>query len=231
MRQTHRRSVPAAAAREPSEPEVLPARRLPRGTWLGVLVVGAGLFELLQQALIATKNPNLVPSLILVGSVAIPGAFVAFIYSRRLPYDVPGGVLAVVALTGGVIGVIVAGTLEYATLRHLGTLPMIAVGLIEETAKLIVPALLLLGGRYRRPADGLLIGVASGAGFAVLETMGYGFVVLIISHGNLSAVDGVLMTRGLLSPAAHMTWTGLTAAALWSAAASGWSRQIGRAHV
>jgi RsiW-degrading membrane proteinase PrsW (M82 family) len=149
---------------------------------------------------------------------------VAFIYSRRLPYDVPGGVLAVVALTGGVIGVIVAGTLEYATLRHLGTLPMIAVGLIEETAKLIVPALLVLWGRYRRPADGLLIGVASGAGFAVLETMGYGFVVLIISHGNLSAVDGVLMTRGLLSPAAHMTWTGLTAAALWSAAASGWSR-------
>jgi hypothetical protein len=35
---------------------------------------------------------------------------VAFIYSRRLPYDAPGGVLAVVALTGGVIGVIVAGT-------------------------------------------------------------------------------------------------------------------------
>jgi hypothetical protein len=96
--------VPAAAAREPSEPEFFPARRLPRGTWLGVLVVGAGLFELLQQALIATKNPNLVPSLILVGSVAIPGAFVAFIYSRRPPYDVPGGVLAVVALTGGVIG-------------------------------------------------------------------------------------------------------------------------------
>ena len=86
---------------------------------------------------------------------------------------------------------------------------LIAVGLIEETAKLIVPALLLLLGRYRRPADGLLIGVASGAGFAVLETMGYGFVVLIISHGNLSAVDGVLMTRGLLSPAAHADLTGL----------------------
>ena len=85
-------------------------------------------------------------------------------------------------------------------MRHLGTLPMIAVGLIEETAKLMLPALLLLLGRYRRPADGLLIGVASGAGFAVLETMGYGFVVLIISHGNLSAVDGVLMTRGTAQP-------------------------------
>ena len=89
MRQTHRRAVPAAAAREPSEPEFFPARRLPRGAWLGVLVVGAGLFELLQQALIATKNPNLVPSLILVGSVVIPGAFVAFIYTGGCPTTCP----------------------------------------------------------------------------------------------------------------------------------------------
>jgi RsiW-degrading membrane proteinase PrsW (M82 family) len=28
--------------------------------------------------------------------------------------------------------------------------------------------------------------------------------------------------RGLLSPAAHMAWTGLTATALWYAAARGW---------
>src|ERR1700722_10799113 len=104
MRPTHWRAVPAVAAREPYEPEFVPARRLPRGTWLGVLVVGAGLFELLQQALLATKNPNLVPSLILVGSVAIPGAFVAFIYSRELAYGVPGGEIADVALTGGAFG-------------------------------------------------------------------------------------------------------------------------------
>lgn len=192
--------------------------------WLVVLVVSVGLFEPLQQSLIVTHNPNLVPALIFVGSLAVPASFVAFVYGRRLPYDVPGSLLIVTAATGGVIGVVVAGTLEYETLRKLGTLPMIGVGLIEETAKLIVPALILLWGRYRRPADGLLIGVASGAGFAVLETMGYSFVTLILSHGNLSAVDGVLQTRGLLSPAAHMARTALTAAALWWAAASGWSR-------
>jgi RsiW-degrading membrane proteinase PrsW (M82 family) len=215
---------PVAPVRAPSGPGFSPGPRLPRGSWLGVLAVGVGLFEALQQALIATGNPNLVPALIFVGSIAIPAAFVAFLYGRRLPYDVPGGVLAVTAVTGGVIGVVVAGTLEYATLRRLGTLPMITVALIEETAKLIIPVLLLLWHRYRLPADGLLIGVASGAGFAVLETMGYSFVTLILSHGDLSAVDGVLIFRGLLSPAAHMAWTGLAAAALWAAAASRWSR-------
>jgi RsiW-degrading membrane proteinase PrsW (M82 family) len=50
--------------------------------------------------------------------------------------------------------------------------------------------------------------------------MGYAFVELINSGGDLRAVDHLLVVRGLLSPAAHMAWTGLTAAALWSAAAA-----------
>jgi RsiW-degrading membrane proteinase PrsW (M82 family) len=116
-----------------------------------------------------------------------------------------------------------AGVLEYRTLRRLGFLPMLGVGVIEEFAKLIVPVLLLvLIRRNRHSADGLLLGVASGAGFAVLETMGYAFVVLIQSQGDLAVVNSVLFVRGILSPAAHMAWTGLAAAALWHAAAEHW---------
>ena len=83
-------------------------------------------------------------------------------------------------------------------------------------------AVLLLVRRDRHPADGLLLGVASGAGFAVLETMGYAFVVLIRSRGDLAVVDDVLFVRGILSPAAHMAWTALAAAALWRASAEQW---------
>lgn len=83
--------------------------------------------------------------------------------------------------------------------------------------------------RERHPADGLLLGVASGAGFAVLETMGYAFVVLVQSRGDLAAVQDVLFERSVLSPAAHMAWTGLTAAALWQASAVHWQgRAVGR---
>jgi RsiW-degrading membrane proteinase PrsW (M82 family) len=193
-----------------------------RHAWMPLLAGGVGLFALLRHALISTQNPNLLPSLILVGAAVVPAAFLAFLYGRRLAYSVSGGVLALTALVGGVVGVVVAGSLEYRTLVRLGTLPMSVVGLAEETAKLLVPAGLLLVARYRRPANGLLIGVASGAGFAALETMGYAFVALIRSGGNLAVVDGTLVLRGLLSPAAHMTWTGLTAAALWHAASRGW---------
>jgi protease PrsW len=197
-----------------------PARRW---SWLVVLLVGGGLFELIRRAIVDTVNPNLVPALILLGAAVIPAAFVTFIAGRRLVFAVSSGTVMLTALVGGVIGVVTAGVLEYRTLHRLGFLPMVGVGLIEEFAKLIVPAAaLLLVRRNRHPADGLLLGAASGAGFAVLETMGYAFVVLIQSRGSLAVVDDVLFSRGILSPAAHMAWTALAAAALWRAAAEQW---------
>jgi RsiW-degrading membrane proteinase PrsW (M82 family) len=193
-----------------------------RLSWLWILIVGIALFELVRRTIITTGNPNLLPLLILLGAATIPAAFVAFLFQRRLPYDIDAGTIAALAFLGGVVGVVTASTLEFRTLQRLGTLPMVAVALVEESAKLLVPLVIVLFTRYRRPEDGLIVGVAVGAGFAVLETMGYGFVVLIQSNGDLSAVDGVLLLRGLLSPAAHMAWTGLTAAALWDAADKHW---------
>ncbi len=194
-----------------------------RFAWLPVLVIGIVLFELVRHVVIATQNPNLVPALLLLGAAVVPVAFVTLIDGLRLPYSVPLGTLVLTAVLGGVIGVVTAGLLEYDTLHRLPWLGVGAVAVIEETAKLLVPLVILLWGRYRRPADGLVIGVAAAAGFAILETMGYAFVALIQSRGSIGAVDGILMLRGLLSPAAHMAWTGLTAAALWNAAACHWS--------
>lgn len=195
-----------------------------RWSWLLVLIVGGGLFELVRQTIATTGNPNLVPALILLGAAVVPIAFVAFAASRRLVFAVSGTAAMLTGLIGGVIGVVTAGVLEYRTLVRLGFMPMVAVGLIEEFAKLLVPSALYLVYRHRNghPADGLLLGIASGAGFAVLETMGYAFVTLIQSRGNLAVVDNVLFVRGILSPAAHMAWTGLAAAAFWQAAGQHW---------
>ncbi|MFC5061909.1 PrsW family intramembrane metalloprotease [Actinomycetospora atypica] len=203
--------------------------RVGRQVWFVVLVVGIVLFELVRRTLVATQNPNFLPSLILLGAAVVPAAFLTFVASRRLPTDLGAGPIAITALLGGVLGTVVAGTLEYDALQRLGALPMLVVAIIEEAAKLVVPAVMLALPRYRRgPANGLVLGVASGAGFAALETMGYAVTVLVKTRGNIAAVDGELLLRGLLSPAAHMAWTGLTAAALWyaargrSARAAGW---------
>jgi RsiW-degrading membrane proteinase PrsW (M82 family) len=199
---------------------VLVARRW---SWVLVLVVGLGLYEAVRRAVLSTGNPNLLPALILLGAAVVPAAFVAFIAGRRMVFNTRPLTVVSTALVGGVIGVVAAGVLEYRTLVRLGVVPMLAVGVIEEAAKLIVPLLIVLVPRRdRHAADGLLIGVASGAGFAVLETMGYAFVTLVQSSGNVDVVQQVLFERGVLSPAAHMAWTGLTAAALWRAAVAHW---------
>jgi RsiW-degrading membrane proteinase PrsW (M82 family) len=191
--------------------------RLRRLGWLWVLLAGTAAYLLVLRTLVATENLNFVPSLILLGSIVVPASVLVFAASSGRQVLVPPGLIALVAVLGGVVGTVAAGTLEYDALHRLGALPMIMVGLIEESAKLVVPVVVLLFTRYRDPRAGVIIGVASGMGFATLETMGYGFNALL-SSGNLASVQQTLLLRALLSPAGHVAWTGLTVAALWAVA-------------
>src|SRR5687768_11098772 len=84
------------------------------------------------------------------------------IYYERLPsWDVCMRALAVCFLWGGVLGTVVAGALEYEVARALGFLPKLLIGLIEESAKLIVPLMFYFMGRYRSEAAGIVLGVAT----------------------------------------------------------------------
>jgi len=198
--------------------------------WLGVLVVGLILYAVVLRTLVHTQNPNFVPALILLGATVVPLSFLTFAQARTGRWQVPASALVVAAFFGGVIGIVVAGTLEYKTLRGLGMLPLVLVATIEEAAKLIVPVALLFAvlARHQRrlPSDGLIIGVASGMGFAALETMGYAFTALLSSNGNIGSVEETLFLRGLTSPAGHTAWTGLTAGALWAVIASPSGRHL-----
>ena len=185
-----------------------------RFAWLGVLILGVLAYLLVLRTLVRTNNPNFLPSLILLGAIVVPITVLVFAASGGRRISAPTGMVVFTAIAGGVIGTAAAGTLEYDTLHRLGALPMLFVGLIEEAVKLIVPLILLIFVRRPDPRAGVIIGVASGMGFATLETMGYGFSALL-NNGSLGAVEQTLLLRALLSPAGHVAWTGLTVAALW----------------
>lgn len=195
--------------------------RFVKSEWFRIFVVGTLLFFATEQALRFTGNPGLVPMVLLLGAFVVPAAFVAFFYGQERAIDklvhveAPLRIVAACFLIGGVIGVVTAGFVEYATLTRLTISSLFMVGLIEEAAKLIFPVAIYLRSRYRSEADGLLFGVASGMGFAALETMGYGLVALIESQGNVGILQQTLLIRGLLSPVGHAAWTGLICAALW----------------
>jgi RsiW-degrading membrane proteinase PrsW (M82 family) len=195
--------------------------RFIKSEWFRIFAGGALLFFVAEQALKFTGNPNLVPTVLLLGAFVVPVAFVAFFYGQEravdklLHVEAPLSIAAACFLIGGVTGVMTAGFVEYATLSKLTISSLFIVALIEESAKLIFPIAIYIRARYRSEADGLLFGVASGMGFAALETMGYGLVALIGSQGNVGVLEEILLIRGLLSPVGHAAWTGLICATLW----------------
>jgi protease PrsW len=204
------------------------ARPLVGSAWLRTLGSGLALYLLVTVATVATGNVHLVPSLIMIGALLIPVTFVVYVFERlSIGADVVPA-LASCFVVGGLVGVAAAAVLEYETRLSLGALPMLAVGLIEESVKLVLPLVLFVRRRFLNPSAGLLFGVAAGMGFASFETMGYGLVELIQSRGEIGATEVLLAVRGVLSPANHAAWTGLVCAVLWRSRASG---PDGRSHL
>lgn len=199
-----------------------------RWGWLILLLVGGALFGLLQQAIVATGDPVLVPSLIFIGAVTVPASFACFAAARVGGTTLSTTALLGAAVVGGVAGLVSASLVEYQVDVDTGALTALSVAVTEETAKLVAPLIgVLLLGRRSTLADGFMIGVASSAGFAALETMGYAAVMFVQSPHltEMSSVDLVLLWRGMLSPAGHIAWTGMTSTALWYAVQRGWPIQ------
>ena len=189
--------------------------RLANRRWLQIFVIGLALFIATEQALKFTANPNYFPTVILLGALLIPVTFVAYVYEHVPAREVSLSLLIICFFGGGIVGLLAAGLLEYSSLVNLGIASLLLVGLIEEGAKIILPAAQFINGKYQSEADGLLFGVAAGMGFAALETMGYGMVALIQTQGSIGTLEEVLLVRGFLSPAGHGAWTGLVCAVLW----------------
>lgn len=187
---------------------------LRRVSWLLILVLGVLTYLWVLHVMVDTRNINFFPSLLLIGAITVPLSVLAFAEGGGRRIAVAPWVLITTVVAGGIVGTVTAGVLEYDALTTLGFQSMIVVSLVEEAAKLLVPFGLYLVLRPTDPRGGVVVGIASGMGFATLETMGYGFQVLLAA-GSIGAVDQTLLLRALLSPASHITWTGLTAAALW----------------
>ena len=65
--------APEAAAFDAAQPRILY-----RLSWLWVLLAGIGAYLLLLRTLLATQNPNFLPSMILFGSMVVPATVLTF---------------------------------------------------------------------------------------------------------------------------------------------------------
>ena len=105
---------------------------------------GAAIYALVTGAAESTENIHLLPVVLLLGALLVPVTFVVYLFERLAVDPAVLPALMVCFWAGGSVGVAAAGFLEYETLRDLGALPMLAVGVIEESVKLAVPLWLLV---------------------------------------------------------------------------------------
>jgi RsiW-degrading membrane proteinase PrsW (M82 family) len=183
--------------------------------WLRVLVGGLVVYFAGMFVLILTGNPNLFPTVVMIGNFLMPVTFVAFLYERRHWSRLSLPTTALSFFYGGVWGVMAASLLEPIFIRQIDFGNMFVVGLIEEFAKILGVLFIARRWRHNSEMDGLILGAAAGMGFAALESTGYAFTAFLSSGGSLTATVTVTLIRGILSPVGHGTWTAILASVLF----------------
>jgi protease PrsW len=203
-----------------SDPTEGPPAREPRTgpSWPRLLGGGLGLWVATVVVTFVTGNPNLIPSIILLGSFLIPVTFVTYAVARTDEVVTAERVFSAF-IYGGLLGVL-AALLESEFLGQPSGLTYLGVGLIEEAVKLAV--LWLLARRLPRYTmrDGMVLGAAVGFGFAAFESAGYAFNALFTDRGlSLPNLVETEVLRGVLTPLGHGLWTAIVGAALFGVAA------------
>lgn len=160
------------------------------------------------------ENDNLIPGLIFVGSFAVPISTLIFFLEMNVPRNVSIFTITQLSFVGGIASMIVA-LIFYSRFDFFTTyLGAPAAGIIEESAKLLIVALLMgKATRYRWSLNGLLFGAAVGTGFGAFESAGFAFREMLKS--GVSAGGSSILLRGLDAPFTHIVWTASASAALW----------------
>ncbi len=211
--------IPSAAAgrAQTARSKARPANQGPG--WGRIFLGGLALWIATVVVTFATGNPNLVPTVILVGSFLVPVTFVAYAF-QRADAVVNAQRIFTAFIYGGTLGILGASLLEAEFLKQPAAGAYLYVGLIEEAVKLA--ALWLVARRLPRYTmrDGIVLGAAVGFGFAALESAGYAFNALFTMNGlSLLSVVETELLRGVLAPVGHGLWTAILGGALFAAAA------------
>jgi len=186
-----------------------------------VLLIGLLLYALGIVILGLTGNPNLFPTVVLLGSFMVPATYVSFFYERRHLSRLTMPTTLLAFFYGGVLGVFSASLLEPVFVRSLNPLTAFVVGIIEEFVKVLGILVIARRRRHDSELDGLILGAAAGMGFAALESLGYAFTAFLGSGGNLTITVLITLVRGLFSPLGHGTWTAILAAVLFRESRAG----------
>ncbi len=124
---------------------------------------------------------NLLPGLIIVGTMAIPFSVLIFFFEMNVRRNVSMYLVAKLLVFGGVVALLYSLFMFKLTAAlGLGWLGASVAGIAEESGKLLALMLVINRLRYPYMLNGLLFGAAIGAGFAIFESAGYALGTLVV---------------------------------------------------
>jgi RsiW-degrading membrane proteinase PrsW (M82 family) len=193
--------------------------------WITVLVAGAIVWLLAVGITAITDDAILTPTLFLIGSFLVPVTVVTFALGRLERARITTDMILKGFVAAGTIGVLVSAVTEIYLLPTgagpvSNALGFAGVGLIEELSKGAVLVAVAWRLRERRVRGGLVLGATVGAGFAAFESAGYAFYAYVQhtdDHPELSILQ-TEVSRAMLAPFGHLTWTALLGGALFAGA-------------
>ena len=96
------------------------AARTARWTWLRILAVGLVLWAACIGVILLTRNINLIPTLIMLGSFVVPVSYVAWAFGHWADEHVTTVLIVRAFVIGGLLGVFGASILERSEERRVG---------------------------------------------------------------------------------------------------------------
>lgn len=183
-------------------------------------------FFLLTTALLFVANVltnfGQFSNVLVIGAFAAPFTVLVFIFEFNVYRNISFYTVLKALFIGGALSLIATAVLpSFWFLNITSVTDAFAAGVGEEVAKLLVVYWILKRNRaYPYILNGLLVGAAVGAGFAIFETAGYGMTFLIRGDNAWIGKESmfVLALRNLLAPGGHVVWAAISGAGLLLAA-------------
>lgn len=179
-------------------------------------------FYILLVCYSAFENTNVIPGIIFMGSCMVPFAVLIFFFEVNAPRNISIFDVVKIFFLGGCASLLV--TLFIFSIYSVDTIDYagaIMIGIIEEIGKLIIVAWFIRQMKEKKYIlNGMLIGAAVGAGFAVFESAGYAmryYIMGLLVGGSSVGYDtmlDVIYGRALLSPGGHIAWAAFSGATL-----------------
>lgn len=189
-----------------------------------IFVILFAVFIIFEICLLQFNNSNVMPGVMLIGSLMMPFAILTMFFELNVYRDISFFRVMGIFLLGGAISllftlflyeIIPAGS-------GYGLINASLVSIIEEIGKVVIVIVILRRSKNTSVLHGLLVGGAVGCGFAVFESAGYAFNIFLDAHDynnfyfgyvdSLGEMNFTIFLRSVLSFGGHTAWAAVEGA-------------------